>query len=645
MSSSLSGLSPISTYLSIVKNESAAVSTMAKSDTSVQRTIKAFDADAVDIKSPTDLLLPKNQAALSVVLGAYNMSGETEETGLLRKLLTQDPSASGSLVRSLGNADDLHFVQGMTSRATISIDPGSATGNSFATSGSTAATITFNNLAWSSANGALTATSPATTWSFVLNDGTAAASVAKALTTALQSTGTSANPVTASYSVDPTTGAIVGSNGAPAITISEDSAGNTVYNIPLATNSTGTIRSANVVAVATPSSTAHAIAPPAANFLLVSALKARGFNATYDSQGGISVVNPVTNGPLSISPQSDTKYVGNLSQSITTNDNVLQLGAAGIGFAAGDVLTSGGNAVGTIHSVDAAGDVTLTANSALDLSQGAEIDVAIGAGVSNVGLNITAGTAAAVGSTTLALGAAGEGITTGQILIANEKVLGVVSSVDQFGTVSLKAGLTANVSAGDIVSAIPNISDSTTPALSDTGNVSNIVSQYETNKFETQQDALSPGMANALYFTRTMPNITSINQLMSDPRLLNVVTTVLGISSTYGNLPFAQQQTLIQSKISLNTLTNPTALQHYAERFLALDNLKISNGDPGANAALQLATIGNQNQNNSNSSDNGASLLSALYPSSNNSLGLFSALYPSSSSTNGINGLFSAIYA
>ena len=648
MSSSLSGTSPISTYLSIVKNESAAVTANLKTDTTVQQTIKAFDNDVVDIKSPTDLLNPKNQAALTVVLGAYNMSAESNETGLLKQLLTQDPSVSGSLVKSLGNSDDLHFVQGMTGRVTISIDPGSSTAGSFSASGSAASTVSLNNLAWSTADSALTTASPATTWSFVLDDGSASASVAKALTTALQSTGTSADPVTASYSVDPTTGQIEGSAGAPAITTSQDGAGNTVYNIALATNASGqTVRSANIVAVAAPVSTTDAIDPPDANFLLVSAMKAAGFNATYDSAGGISVVNPVANGPLSLSPQSDTKYVGKLTQAITTDDNVVPLGAAGIGLTAGSVLTSGGSAIGTVKSVDAAGDVTLTGPSSLALAQGAEIDVAIGAGVTNVGVSVTASADASAGTTTLALGAGGQGMVAGQILTDGNAVIGVVKSVDQFGNVTLNAGLAQSVSAGDTISVIPTVSDSTTPALSVASNVSSIVSQYETNQFETQQDKLNPGMADALYFTRTMPSVTSINQLMSDPRLLDVVTTVLGISSNYGSLPFDQQQALITSKVNLQTLSNPSALQHYAEQFLALNGSNIPQGDPSANVALQLATIGSQSDSDSDNDTpgGGANLLSALYPSSSSSLGLFSALYPSSSSDDGLSGLFSAIYA
>ena len=131
--------------------------------------------------------------------------------------------------------------------------------------------------------------------------------------------------------------------------------------------------------------------------------------------------------------------------------------------------------------------------------------------------------------------------------------------------------------------------------------------------------------------------------MRSDPRLLNVVTTVLGISSTYGNLPFDQQQALIQSKVNLTTLNNPTALQHYAEQFLALNNSNVSSGDPSSEVALELSTLSGQGSS-TDTPDGGAGLLSAMFPSSSSSLGLLSALYPSSTS-DGLSGLLSAIYA
>ena len=145
MSSPLSGLPPITSYLSIIRNEQAEVARMVKSDPSLQRTVSKFQADTVSISSGTDLLLARNQDAMQVVLGAYDMSGASTQTGLLRKLLTQDPSTKGSLVQSLGNTDDLHFVKAMTGRATVSFGFGDPAASAFATSGSTASSISFQN--------------------------------------------------------------------------------------------------------------------------------------------------------------------------------------------------------------------------------------------------------------------------------------------------------------------------------------------------------------------------------------------------------------------------------------------------------------------------------------------------------------------
>ncbi len=641
-----STLSPISTYLSIVKDEPAAVLKMVESDKTVDRTVDAFAADSVDIASPTDLLASKNQAALAVVLGAYNMSGQSTETGLLRKLLTQDPSVSGSLVRSLGSADDLNFVQAMSDRSTVSIGFGAPTAASLATGGGTASAISFNNLAWSSADSALTAASPATSWSYVLDDGSASASIAAALTTALQSTGTTADPVTASYSVDATTGAIVGSSGAPAITTSTDSGGNTVYGIALATSSSGAVvRSANVVAV---NASTAAVTPATATPLLAAAMQATGFDVSANASGTLSITNPLSNGTLSLSTDSYTKYVGTTPSAVSTGQNILSLGRAGLGLAAGDVLTSGGSEIGTVKSVDAVGNVTLAANASTPLAAGAEIDVAIGAGVSNVGTSVAPTSAAAAGSTTLALGSGAAGLQAGQILTDGSSVLGVVRSVDRFGNVTLQAGLTAAVTAGQALTAIPNVANAQTSALSDQSNVDTIITNYETNQYESQEDKQIPGMGDALYFTRTMPTITSINQLMSDPRLLAVITTNLGISSTsYGELSFTQQQALITSKVNLASLSKPATLQHYVEQYLALSTTKIPTGSADANDAEALFSGQEQAAEDASTpdTDGGTGLLSALYPTSNSGIGVLSALYPSATSDDGLSSVLSAIYA
>ena len=637
MSGSLSGFSPISTYLSIVKNEPAQVAQFVKATPAVQRTVSQFQADTVNISTGVDLLSAQNQSALQVVLGAYNMSGESQETGILRQLLTQDPSLSNSLVKQLGSTDDLNFVRATTDRSTISMSFGDPTAASFTAGGGSASQVSLSNLYWTQPNSSLTAATPAESWSYVLDDGTGGASIAAALTTALQATGTSADPVTGSYSID-ASGAIVGSDGAPPVSTSKDSAGNTVYGLTLASDSTGAaIRIANVVGVGAPPLAAGVSGPntltaSAATALLGQALTATGFNVTTSSsaQGGttLAIVNPISNGTLSLSSTSYTSFAALAPREIMTSQDVLPLGAAGLSMTAGQVLLSGSSEIGTIKSVDPLGNVTLTANASVDVPSGSTISVAIGAGLSNIGPRITATSAAATTGATLSLGMAGKTLQAGEIITDGSNVVGVVKSVDSAGNVTLQANLANAVAAGDTLGVVPRVADTQTAALADASNVQSILSGYETSQYEAQEGQQIPGMDDALYFTRTMPTITSINQLMSDTTLLNVVTTNLGIASTYGSLPFAEQESVLTSKVNLSSFSNPSTLQQYAEQYLALT------GEQTASANDVDPAVALLSGDDGSSSDVGASLFASLYPSSG-----------SDTNTSGLTGILAALYA
>ena len=624
----MSGLSPVSAYLSIVKNEQAQVTQMLKTDPVEQRTVAAFQADSINLSSSTDLLKSSNLQGLQVVLGAYNMSGESTETGLLNKLMTQDPSISGSLVRTLNSADDLHFAKAMTPRADVAIDFGDPAADSFVTNGSAASSVTLNNLAWDSTDASLTAASPAETFTYVLDDGTAAASIASALTTALQSTGTADLPVTGSYSVD-SSGSITGTTGTPQYSSGKDSAGNTVYSLVLAADATGApIRLANIVSVAAPAAAAGSTAIPAATAtkLLSTAMTATGFNVVAGGSASLSILSPIDNGRFSLAPRSYTSFAGSSSQAVTAGQRVLPLGTVGLALSAGQTLLSGGNAIGTIKSIDAIGNVTLTAGSSIDLANGARIDVAIGAGIQNIGIQLKALQSSAVTDTTLSLGKAAVGIAPGQIITDGTSIVGIVKSVSSSGVVTMQANLAVAVAAGDSLGIIPKVADGHVPALSDSSNVATILSQYETSHYETEEATQTPGMGDALYFTRTMPTITSITQLMSDTRLLNVVTTNLGLSATYAQLPFDQQVSLLTSKIKLSDYSTPAGLLQAAEQFLILTGEQSSSSSSSySDPAMIILSGGNTIDSTS------GGLLAALYPSSN-------------SNTNGVDPFLNALY-
>ncbi len=95
------GASPIDLYTLYAKNEPSRAAASIKSNAQATALIGYFTKAAPGITSPDALL--KNYKALSVVLGAFNLPDAIGNTAILRKLLTQDPTAKTSLANTLGN--------------------------------------------------------------------------------------------------------------------------------------------------------------------------------------------------------------------------------------------------------------------------------------------------------------------------------------------------------------------------------------------------------------------------------------------------------------------------------------------------------------------------------------------------------------
>jgi hypothetical protein len=104
-------LPPIPLYLSYAANETADAVTTTKSSPEAQSLIAHFQATAAKITTPKQLL--SDYKSLSVVLGAFGLSNQINNTALLNKLLTQNPSAKGSLASQLG-AKYLQFAKAIS---------------------------------------------------------------------------------------------------------------------------------------------------------------------------------------------------------------------------------------------------------------------------------------------------------------------------------------------------------------------------------------------------------------------------------------------------------------------------------------------------------------------------------------------------
>ena len=158
-----------------------------------------------------------------------------------------------------------------------------------------------------------------------------------------------------------------------------------------------------------------------------------------------------------------------------------------------------------------------------------------------------------------------------------------------------------------------------TPPFASVSNVAALIKAEATNNYETSQDNLSPGIADALYFQRSIGSISSLNQLMSDPKLLQVAVVATNMPSSFGTLDYNTQVKLLSAQIKMKNLQKPAFVQQFIVKYLALNEATTSAAVDTTGALASLTGSG--------SSDG---ILSALMPRSNASssdplLSLFSS--------------------
>jgi hypothetical protein len=126
----------------------------------------------------------------------------------------------------------------------------------------------------------------------------------------------------------------------------------------------------------------------------------------------------------------------------------------------------------------------------------------------------------------------------------------------------------------------------------DAAGVTSVVNSYVENNFEAAQNTTTPGMQNALTFTRTASQFTSITALMTSTAALPVVVAQTGVSfTTYANMSYDQQVAFLTSKIKLSDFQNPAKVTKMAERYLiqaVQDPADWSATSPTTNTVLSL---------------------------------------------------------
>lgn len=650
-------MSAVSTYLSIIKDESAQADKFAQSDATTRNILAQANKQAPKITSPVGLL--DNYAALQVVLGAEGMGGAIGETGLLKQLLTQNPASSNSLVQRLASVTDFHFATAMQNRNTLQIALGNPSNLSFTTGGASAATIRVQTANYDTGPSTQSATSVARQWNYVLNDGTAGKTIATALANAAGGN--------ARYSVSPN-GVVTAASGAPAVTTTTNPDGSTTYAIAAATDSSGhTTRQINIVSVPVSAGTGAAAAGAPINALVAamngtglaatsnggtlsitgstsidttglpslitttasavpagSATLALGSNATSLTAGmvirdGSTVIGEVssvdTDGNVTLSGASEAAIAAGdqltVSNGITasftatsgtvTSSTVLALGGGISGANPGQIIYDNGKLVGTIASIDRAGNVTLTEAAGTPISSGDTLTVAVGAAITGVTQGATTTVAVAAGQSKIALGSAGTGLQPGQLLSLGSVKIGTVKSVDGNGNVTLTGVTPTAISQGAALTVSGGLTQTSTPALSDAANLASIENSYRISQYEANEGRQVAGMDTALYFTRVAPSITTMDELMTDTNMLKVVSSSLGYEwTTFGGMSYDQQVNILTKGVKLSDFQDPKKVQTLCEQYLTLnsDGSGVSNpllslfGDGGDGNSILSALLG-----------------------------------------------------
>ena len=113
--------------------------------------------------------------------------------------------------------------------------------------------------------------------------------------------------------------------------------------------------------------------------------------------------------------------------------------------------------------------------------------------------------------------------------------------------------------------------------------LSTITNAYAEVTWRTSLDATTPGLSNALTFRSKASTVTSVDQILGDPVLRDVVTTALGLPLQIAEQPLPTQEGLISKGLDIGQLKDPRFVERFVQRYLLA---KGSNGTSGSSLVV-----------------------------------------------------------
>jgi hypothetical protein len=95
-----------------------------------------------------------------------------------------------------------------------------------------------------------------------------------------------------------------------------------------------------------------------------------------------------------------------------------------------------------------------------------------------------------------------------------------------------------------------------------------IANAYAEVTWRNSLDAAHPGLSNALTFRSEASTITSVDQILGDPILRDVVTTTLGLPLQIAIQPLQAQEQAITSRLNISQFQSPSFVDQFTQRYI-----------------------------------------------------------------------------
>jgi hypothetical protein len=113
-----------------------------------------------------------------------------------------------------------------------------------------------------------------------------------------------------------------------------------------------------------------------------------------------------------------------------------------------------------------------------------------------------------------------------------------------------------------------------------------VAAAYTQSTWETNEDSVTPGLANALAFKTQASTVTSVDQILGNPTLRTVVTTALGIPEQIAFQDITAQENAITTRLDIKKLQDPKFVETFAQQYLIANS-----GSTSASSTPDLTTL------------------------------------------------------